>query len=163
MNHFTRWHRQNPEKMFCILYALTAIPIFGFVNIRVSQFMKQRYNGVKYRTFGKNPLKWQNNLSFVLYMIFGVCALFLFPAYGFSFLEGWTYADSGIGLIVSPYSESQAYRPKKSILHCYFTHNSRFWWLLALIRGQQRNGYTIYGCLPNSSALLDDGRKRFIR
>ena len=149
--------------MFCILYALTAIPIFGFVNIRVSQFMKQRYNGVKHRTFGKSPLKWQNNLSFVLYMIFGVGALFLLPAYGFSFLEGWSYADSGIGSVFSPFSYYQSYQPStKSIFHCYFTDNSRLRWLLAVIRGQQRNGYTIYGCLPNSSALLDDDRKRFI-
>ena len=91
---------QNLVKMFCILYALTAIPIFGFVNIKVSQFMKQRYNGVKHRTFGKSPLKWQNNLSFTFYMLFGVGVLFLLPAYGFSFLEGWSYADSGTGLYI---------------------------------------------------------------
>ena len=96
--------------MFCILYALTAIPIFGFVNIRVSQFMKQRYNGVKYRTFGKSPLKWQNNLSFTFYMLFGVGILFLLPAYGFSFLEGWSYADSGIGLVIHLVSGFQAYQ-----------------------------------------------------
>ena len=33
--------------MFCILYALTAIPIFGFVNIRVANLLKGRYNWAK--------------------------------------------------------------------------------------------------------------------
>ena len=43
--------------MFCIFYALTAIPIFGFVNYHVSCFIKNKYEIVEIKFIGHLPSK----------------------------------------------------------------------------------------------------------
>lgn len=88
-------------KLFCIFYALTAIPIFGFVNFRISSFIKIKYLQAEHKIFGEHPKKYQHNLSFTLYVFLGVTSLFLLPAYGFSFLEGWKYMDSIYFTVIS--------------------------------------------------------------
>jgi hypothetical protein len=68
--------------MFCIFYALTAIPIFGFVNYRVSHIIKDKFQAAERKVFGRSPKKYQHYLSYTIYVVFGIVSLFLVPAYG---------------------------------------------------------------------------------
>ena len=109
-------------KLFCIFYALTAIPIFGYVNYRVAGrvfnhfmkcslsistntlvpgFLKAKYNLAKKTIFGSRPTQHQTVSIFGFYLSFGIISLFLVPAYGFHYLEGWSYADSIYFTVIS--------------------------------------------------------------
>ncbi|CAG5103468.1 Oidioi.mRNA.OKI2018_I69.chr1.g785.t1.cds [Oikopleura dioica] len=88
-------------KMFCIFYALTAIPIFGFVNYHVSCFIKARFEVIEQKVIGDSPTKAKKRLSYVLYLTFGVFILFILPAYGFSNLEGWSFSDAAYFTVIS--------------------------------------------------------------
>ena len=50
-------------KYFCIFYALTAIPIFGFVNFRMANFIKEQYKKLEKICLGPSPSKRQRTVS----------------------------------------------------------------------------------------------------
>ena len=63
--------------------------------------MKAKYNIAKKTIFGSRPTQQQTISIFGFYLSFGIVSLFLVPAYGFHYLEGWSYADSIYFTVIS--------------------------------------------------------------
>ena len=63
--------------------------------------MKAKYNLAKKSIFGPRPTQQQTISIFGFYLSFGIISLFLVPAYGFHYLEGWSYADSIYFTVIS--------------------------------------------------------------
>ena len=63
--------------------------------------MKAKYNLAKKTIFGSRPTQHQTVSIFGFYLSFGIISLFLVPAYGFHYLEGWSYADSIYFTVIS--------------------------------------------------------------
>ena len=70
-------------------------------NTLVPGFLKAKYNLVKKTIFGSRPTQHQTVSIFTFYLSFGIISLFLVPAYGFHYLEGWSYADSIYFTVIS--------------------------------------------------------------
>ena len=64
-------------------------------------FLKAKYNLAKKTIFGSRPSQHQTISIFGFYLGFGIISLFLLPAYGFHYLEGWSYADSIYFTVIS--------------------------------------------------------------
>ena len=64
-------------------------------------FLKAKYNLAKKTMFGSRPSQHQTISIFGFYLSFGIISLFLLPAYGFHYLEGWSYADSIYFTVIS--------------------------------------------------------------
>ena len=74
---------------------------FHSTNTLVPGFLKAKYNLVKKTIFGSRPTQHQTVSIFTFYLSFGIISLFLVPAYGFHYLEGWSYADSIYFTVIS--------------------------------------------------------------
>ena len=64
-------------------------------------FLKAKYNLANETMFGFRPSQHKTISISGFYLSFGIISLFLLPAYGFHYLEGWSYADSIYFTVIS--------------------------------------------------------------
>ena len=79
----------NGGKIFCVIYALTSIPLFGFFMGKIGDTLKLYMGKVLVHFFGLHPSKKQAFTVLMAYVTMGSIIFSIVPAVCFHFLEGW--------------------------------------------------------------------------
>lgn len=76
-------------KVFCVFYALTSIPLFGFFMGKIGDTLKLYMGRILVACYGTHPTKGQAFTVLMSYVVFGSVIFSILPAVGFHCLEGW--------------------------------------------------------------------------
>jgi hypothetical protein len=79
----------NGGKIFCVFYALTSIPLFGFFMGKIGDTLKLYMGKILVACFGPRPTKGQALLILGIYIVLGSTVFSILPAVCFHYLEGW--------------------------------------------------------------------------
>ncbi|CAG5095037.1 Oidioi.mRNA.OKI2018_I69.XSR.g14001.t1.cds [Oikopleura dioica] len=88
-------------KIFCVFYALTSIPLFGFFMGKIGDTLKLYMSQILISIYGKTPTKRQAFTIFAAYVFFGSLIFSIIPAVCFHFLEGWEMLNAWYFTIIT--------------------------------------------------------------
>ena len=88
-------------KIFCVLYALTSIPLFGFFMGKIGDTLKLYMGKVLVSLYGHSPSKRQAFTILMAYVVLGSIVFSIIPAICFHFLEGWILGIKYFTLLIN--------------------------------------------------------------